>query len=605
MNSRVFFLLFFTTIFNFSCTKSEQPKKDLLASEILGNADYLAISYGGFRHETREKLPSVADIKEDLAILAALDIKLVRTYNTQQYAHASNLLKAIKEMKAEHSDFEMYVMLGAWIDCEDAWSDVPNHEAESLENNTAEIEAAVKLANTFPDIVKIIAVGNESMVHWANNYFVKPNVVLKWVNHLQNLKKNGGLNPSLWITSSDNYESWGGRSTAYHNKDLEALIEAVDYISLHTYPFHDSHYNPSFWVVPTEESDLTKAQQIEFAMNRAVELANSQYEGVLDYLTKIGIKKPIHVGETGWSTVANIHFDKGGSRAADEVKQKIYYEKMRAWTAENEMSCFYFEAFDEKWKDEVNPLGPENHFGLINLDGEAKYVLWDAVDAGKFDGLKRGGKPISKTFGGDVKKVLADAAAPPLSKEIDVIEILTVNKNRKLGTPITEKNYVILNQKMASNKTNDATFPSKKLKLNGWEGTSSMKLLEDEVVELISGIGEWWGAGIELQGNGKGENLAAFSNGTLNFELKSNTKSTFELGFQTGVFANGTQTNNYVNFGNGQPYSFSNKWKSYSIKISEMDDGANLEEVTGLVVLRGLENFDGEPIYLRNIFYSK
>ena len=48
------------------------------------------------------------------------------------------------------------------------------------------------------------------------------------------------------------------------------------------------------------------------------------------------------------------------------------------------MSCFYFEAFDEKWKDAANSLGSENHFGLFNINGQAKYALWDLVDQGMF-----------------------------------------------------------------------------------------------------------------------------------------------------------------------------------------------------------------------------
>ena len=55
---------------------------------------------------------------------------------------------------------------------------------------------------------------------------------------------------------------------------------------------------------------------------------------------------------------------------------------MREWTDAKGISCFYFEAFDEQWKDANHPEGSENHFGLITLDGQAKYALWDLVDSG-------------------------------------------------------------------------------------------------------------------------------------------------------------------------------------------------------------------------------
>ena len=166
----------------------------------------------------------------------AMGIRILRTYNVQ-LPHASNVLKAISALKQEQGEFEMYVMLGAWIDCTGAWTDTPNHQSGDFEANQAEIKRAVTLAQTYPEIVKIIAVGNEAMVHWAASYFVEPKVILHWVNHLQGLKSEGSLSPDLWVTSSDNFASWGGGGSEYHKDDLNALIRSVDFVSMHTYPF--------------------------------------------------------------------------------------------------------------------------------------------------------------------------------------------------------------------------------------------------------------------------------------------------------------------------------------------------------------------------------
>jgi len=86
---------------------------------------------------------------------------------------------------------------------------------------------------------------------------------------------------------------------------------------------------------------------------------------------------------------------------------------MRDWTNEKGMSCFYFEAFDEPWKDAHNPGGSENHFGLFTVDGKAKYVLWDQVDQNTFEGLTRNGNQITKTYNGDKKALLEDVKLPP------------------------------------------------------------------------------------------------------------------------------------------------------------------------------------------------
>ena len=307
-------------------------------------------------------------------------------------------------------------MLGVWIDCENAWTPNPNHDAEDEAANAAEIKKAVELATTYADIVKIIAVGNEAMVKWAASYFVQPGVILKWVNYLQDLKSQGALSADLWITSSDNFASWGGGGGEYHVEDLASLVEAVDYISLHTYPMHDTHYNPVFWGQLKAEQALSKEDQVKKTIERSLDYAKSQFDSVASYVKSLGLEKPLHIGETGWASASNALYGPNGSKATDEFKEGIYYQLMRDWTNEAEISCFYFEAFDEPWKDAENPGGSENYFGLFTVDGKAKYALWDKVDEGVFEGLGRAGKPIVKTFEGD-KAALLETVELPQVKE--------------------------------------------------------------------------------------------------------------------------------------------------------------------------------------------
>ena len=385
---------------------------EITAQQIVGNSNYQAICYGGFREKSRDIEPTIAQITEDLRILSAMNIKVLRTYNVHN-KEVSNLLMAIRALKKEDPKFEMYVMLGAWIDCKNAWTKfIPIHNMES-ENNETEIKEAVRLANEYPDIVKILAVGNEAMVKWAESYYVQPKTILKWVNHLQNLKKEGKLSKDLWITSSDNFASWGGGGDEYHVPDLVQLMKAVDYISAHTYPMHDTHYNPQFWGVLDSESHLSEKEKIDAAMIRARDYAIGQYNSVANYMKSLGINKPIHIGETGWATFSNEFYGDTGSKATDEYKSAQYYKLMREWSNKEGISLFYFEAFDEQWKDSANPQGSENHFGLVNLQAQAKYVLWDVVDQGVFNGLTRDGKTITKTFNGSIEDLWKDIKTPP------------------------------------------------------------------------------------------------------------------------------------------------------------------------------------------------
>lgn len=393
--------------------------KKVSAKDILGNPDYLAISYGGYRKKSRDSQPTIPQLKEDMKILSAMGIKVLRTYNVQpKLPHASNVLKAISELKAEDPNFEMYVMLGAWIDCLNAWTDkAPNHDIESP-NNEGEINRAVALANKYPDIVKVIAVGNEAMVKWATSYYVQPDVILKWVNYLQDLKAEGKLSKDLWITSSDDFSSWGGGDSKYHVEALDELIKAVDYISMHTYPYHNTHYNPEFWGVPDAHKDVPDITKIEMAMERSIKFSKRQYDSVTNYMKSIGANKPVHIGETGWASISNGHYGNNGSRATDEYKEGLFHQQMREWTNRAGISCFYFEAFNERWKDARNSKGSENHFGLFTLEGKAKYAIWDLVDKGIFEGLTRGGKPITKTYNGDKEELMKDVLVPPTKEEI-------------------------------------------------------------------------------------------------------------------------------------------------------------------------------------------
>ena len=399
--------------------KVMHTQKQVIAKDILGNPDYQAISYGGYRKKSRDSQPTIPQLKEDMKILSAMGVKVIRTYNVQpKLPHASNILKAITELKKEDDNFEMYVMLGAWIDCLNAWTDkVPNHNVESP-NNAGEIDRAVALANQYPEIVKVIAVGNEAMVKWATSYYVQPDVILKWVNHLQDLKAEGKLSKDLWITSSDDFASWGGAEDQYHVKALEDLVKAVDYISMHTYPYHNTHYNPEFWHVPNAHKGMPDITKIEMAMERAIKFSQKQYDSVASYIKSLGIKKPIHIGETGWASVSSDLYGDNGSRATDEYKQGLFHQQMRAWTNRAGISCFYFEAFNEQWKDALNSKGSENHFGLFTIDGKAKYPIWDLVDKGVFEGLTRGGNPITKTYDGNKAHLIKDVLVPPTKEGV-------------------------------------------------------------------------------------------------------------------------------------------------------------------------------------------
>ena len=411
----------------FSCNNEQegngkdqtQTIKEVMAKDILGNPDYLAISYGGHREISRDIQPTIEQLKEDMKILAAMGVKVLRTYNTTKFEHASNTLEAIHQLKKEDPSFEMYVMLGAWIDCKNAHTPNPDHNDEDAEGNAAEIQRAIELANQYPDIVKIIAVGNEAMVKWAASYYVQPWVILKWVNHLQHLKQLGELPEDLWITSSDNFASWGGGDPEYHLEDLEKLIKAVDFISLHTYPMHDTHYNPSFWGVSPQEEGLSDLEKIDRAMERSRAYAVSQYQNTANYIKSLGVDKPIHIGETGWASASNSFYGPDGSRATDEYKEALFIRKYGNGQTRRMSPASILKLLTKYGRmpkiQEVLRI-----ILVFSLLTDRLNMLCGICRSRCFRGIRPWGNPITKTYNGKKEDLLEAVLLPPV-KDLPIL----------------------------------------------------------------------------------------------------------------------------------------------------------------------------------------
>ncbi|MCP4292252.1 MAG: glycosyl hydrolase family 17 [bacterium] len=409
-------LVLCVTIFLVSCAgeQSQSTSNSILGNgqKLLGNNNYPAIAYSGHRKAVRsvENTPDLEETKEDLLILAASGVRLLRTYNTTIFPHSERILQAIRELKTEDPGFEMYVMLGAWIQCQNAYGEGVDHTVEDEDFNRREIARAIELAQEYPDLVRVVAVGNEAMVTWQA-HFVPAATILKYVQVLKAARVESRLPETTLVTTSDNWAALGGEES-YHGPNLTELLQEIDFLSLHTYAFHDSYYNPKLeWAPLAEEAGLPKADQAEMAIERSIALQVSQYEAVKNYLQELGIEKDIHIGETGWASLDNSHYGNEGTCAASEYIAKLFYDATRKWTSENNLTCFFFEAFDEPWKSN-NTAGSEGHFGLFTVDGKAKYALWDLVDSGAFAGLSRGGNPISKTHHGDVSVLQEKLKAP-------------------------------------------------------------------------------------------------------------------------------------------------------------------------------------------------
>lgn len=307
-----------------------QAADQLLADEVM------AIAYSGFRegqHPDRgdgAKNPSREEILEDLGILVANDFKLIRLYDAGE--NTVTTLQLIRE-----HGLPVKVLLGIWLQAEFSnhegcpWLDEPIPEEELAANamsNAAEVRRGIDLANEFSDIVVAVNVGNEALVSW-NDHMVPLENVIAYVRQVKAAIEQP-------VTVADNYEWW--------IEDGAPLAAEVDFLGIHTYPAWE-----------------------EKTIDEALAYTIENMDRVRDALPG----SPVAILEAGWATTA-VEF---GERASEE-NQTRYYAEIDDWASRQNVTVFFFEAFDEPWKGNPDaPLGAEKHWGIFFVDRSPKQVM--------------------------------------------------------------------------------------------------------------------------------------------------------------------------------------------------------------------------------------
>ena len=310
--------------------KLMQPQESLLAGVTRG------IAYSGFRtgqHPDRgdgAKLPTDAQILEDLKIIEREGFDLIRLYDSQE--NSQDVLRLIRDEK-----INLKVMQGIWLKAELSnhegcpWLTEPIPQEELVSNaksNLDEIERGIKLANDYSNIIVAVNVGNEALISW-NDHLVRIESMIKYVTEVKARIEQP-------VTTADNYDVFA----IYGSK----LSDHLDFLGVHTYPL---------WEQKTIDEALPFVKQNLLKVRSAVP------------------DKPLVITEAGWATIASEYPDR-----VSEDMQERYYKELFEFCAQNNITLFWFEAFDEDWKgDPGNPDGAEKHWGLYNIDRTPKKVL--------------------------------------------------------------------------------------------------------------------------------------------------------------------------------------------------------------------------------------
>lgn len=300
-------------------------------SEVLNIPTGPAVCYSGYREGQRpgHVFPSYDEVKEDLNIVAE-HWKYIRLYSCDE--HSKTVLEVIK-----NEGIDLKVMLGAYIIAEVSNPNCPwggeyseNQLKENKEHNLQEIQCLINLANTYPEIIFSLSVGNEACVDWTD-HLVSVDSVINYVR----LVKRGATQP---VTFCENYIPWLNK--------LEPLVEEVDFISIHTYPVWENKN--------IEESYAFTMENFDSVQNK--------------YPHKLVV-----ITEAGWATASNgLGIPKENVNAET---QSIYYRYLSNWSRSEGILTFVFEAFDEPWKGSDDPLEPEKHWGLYTVDRQPKQAM--------------------------------------------------------------------------------------------------------------------------------------------------------------------------------------------------------------------------------------
>ncbi|KAJ2781501.1 glycoside hydrolase 3 protein [Coemansia javaensis] len=252
--------------------------------------------------------PTVDTVRDDLAVLAKYTNE-VRIYSVRDCNQGEPVLRAM-----EGTGWK--VQLGLWI----------NKNDTVYESDRDEL---LRLAGVFDfkKHVTAVIVGNEAVYRKEQT---QDQVAAK-VRDTRAALDRAGLG-SIPVTTSETWPSYG-----------PALIDAVDYVNMHAFPF---------W----------EGVSIDGAQAKA-------FEHIYDLQRAAG-GKTVVVGETGWPDAGG-DYDAAVPSLANEQR---YMREFICRANLEKIRYTWFSAFDEAWKPVTNASSVESHWGILRGDKSPKFA---------------------------------------------------------------------------------------------------------------------------------------------------------------------------------------------------------------------------------------
>ena len=511
-----------------------------------------AVNYSPYRTSRNEselgsEVITPANVLQDLRLVQSTGIGSIRLFSSRAFART--VLEVIRD-----NNLDLKVQLGTYP------NPITGPAAEA--DNIAELDAGIALANAFPNIVLTVSVGNETMVEWSTHKVPVADMA-RYIKYVRDAIQQP-------VTTNDNFLFWASVP--------KAIAEVVDYAAVHVYPFLDTFYNPTAY--DWRQKQVPEAERAQAMIDATVAEAKSQFERARQGLVRLNLgAMPMLIGETGWAAVDTA----GGPNLAfraHPVNQKLYFDALQLWAQEGRRdvqgpkAIFYFQAFDEPWKQ------GDDGWGLFNTRREARYTVQSLGTCGVTWTCEAG----SYTTADAVKWV------PPTQ-----------------SPAVTATRYTLFADTAGADEQRATGLRWDPFALTGYRETSVGVASADGGVHFeITPNPVDYGWGLFLySGTGVTEDLSNFSGGRLNFQVRSDGyPGKIEIGISTDTEDRDIQEA-FLQIAPGEyGYCNSNSWCSVSIPVSAFlaaNPKLDLRYVNFRFIVADRFSFTGKPLNLTGL----
>jgi exo-beta-1,3-glucanase (GH17 family) len=247
--------------------------------------------------------PTAEEIDEDLRLLST-ETHTIRTYS----------ILGLTDVAAMAQKYGLNVIQGAWIG-----------GMTMAEENQAEIDQLIKLANQYPDVIKRVIVGNEVLLRGE----LKPEQLLQYIRQVKKAVKQPVSYADVW---------------SFYIRYPE-IAKEVDFFTVHILPY---------W-----EDEPLKIEDTAAHIEKNYRKIREAYPD-----------KPILIGESGWPSAGR----QRGWAVPSVVNEAKFIRSLVQLANKNGFDYNIVEAFNQPWKSQLEGVVGAN-WGLYSADRKLVFPL--------------------------------------------------------------------------------------------------------------------------------------------------------------------------------------------------------------------------------------